>query len=64
MIRKFILNYVKHFNEKYNNHGKSFRNEASNKETEVSKYIWLLKDSNRKNNIKWRIVKQVTAKQK
>ncbi len=45
------------FKERFNNHTKSFKNEKYKKETELSKYVWDLK--NRKVNycITWRIVK-------
>ena len=50
--------------ERCNNHTKSFRNEASNKETELSKYIWLLKDNDKAPSFKWSILQQLSAKSK
>ena len=69
-MRKFIVALKERslkeipLKESYNSHIKSFRSEASNKETEHSKYIWLLKDSDETPTIKWRILKQISAKPK
>ena len=43
------------------NHVSSFRNERYKHATELSKYIWSLKDKNAKYNIKWRKIKQATT---
>ena len=45
----------KDFEERYNNHTASFRNKNKEKSTELSKYIWELKDNNIQHNLKWRI---------
>ena len=45
----------KNFKERYNNHTASFRNKNKEKSTELSKYIWELKDNNIQHNLKWRI---------
>ena len=45
----------KNFKERYNNHTASFRNKNKEKSTELSKYIWELKDNNIEHNVKWRI---------
>ena len=42
----------------YNNHTKSFRNRNYEIDTELSKYIWRLKDQNKTFNIKWSIFKK------
>ena len=42
----------KNFNELYNNHTVSFRNKTKEKSTELSKYIWELKDNNIQYNLK------------
>ena len=43
------------FKSRYNNHTKSFRLRGYEHETELSKHIWSLKDSNIEFSIKWRI---------
>ena len=49
------------FKLRYRNHVCSFRNERYKHATELSKYIWNLKDQNIKYDIKWRIVKQARS---
>ena len=49
------------FKLRYRNHVCSFRNERYKHATELSKYIWSLKDQNIKYDIKWRKVKQARA---
>lgn len=39
---------------RYNNHNKSFNNRKYQSETELSSYIWNLKDKNTQFSIKWR----------
>ena len=46
------------FNLRYRNHVCSFRNDRYKHATELSKYIWNLKDRNIMYNIKWRKIKQ------
>ena len=46
------------FKERYKNHTSSFRNHKKKKETELSKYIWTLKDANKPFSIKWRILRK------
>jgi hypothetical protein len=46
------------FKTRYRNHTSSFRNEAYRNSTELSKYVWTLKDSNVHFSIKWKILKQ------
>ena len=43
------------FKFRYNNHTKSFRNRGYEHETELSKYIWELKDNNTEFYLKWSI---------
>ena len=45
----------KSFKERCNNHTASFRNKTKEKSTELSKYIWELKDNNIEHNLKWHI---------
>ena len=49
------------FKLRYRNHVCSFRNERYKHATELSKYIWSLKDRNIMYNIKWRKVKQARS---
>ena len=43
----------KNFKEHYNNHTASFRNKSKEKSTELSKYIWELKNNKIQHNLKW-----------
>ena len=46
------------FKERFNNHKKSFKNIAYQRETELSKYIWGLKNDNKDYVIEWEILKK------
>ena len=46
------------FKSRYNNHTMSFRNRTHENDTELSKYIWSLKDQNKVFDIKWPIFKK------
>ena len=50
------------FKERYRNHTKSFRNKIYATETELSKYIWELKDQQKEPSLKWSILKKVNNK--
>ena len=50
------------FKERYHNHTSSFRLQSRSKDTELSKYVWELKNENKIPFIKWRILKKVYAK--
>ena len=44
-LRKYYLGpYEDEFKTRYNNHTMSFRNKSHKKKTELSKYVWELKD--------------------
>jgi hypothetical protein len=45
------------FKERYRNHKKSFQNEKYKKETELSKYIWGLKQKKIQYTVTWKILK-------
>ena len=45
----------KKFKERYNNHTATFRNKSKEKNTELSKYIWELKNCNLNYDLKWSI---------
>jgi len=49
------------FKERYRNHTCSFRNERYKNATELSKYIWSLKERKINYKIKWRKVKQARS---
>ena len=57
--------YVGHtevpFKTRYNNHTSSFRNIKHKHSTELSKYIWQLKQANVKYSIRWKILKKCKA---
>ena len=44
------------FKARYNNHTKSFRHRKYENETELSKHVWMLKDSNKSYKVVWCIV--------
>ena len=46
------------FKTRYNNHNKSFRLEKYSKETELSKYIWELRDLGLEGEVEWEIAKR------
>ena len=47
------------FKERHSNHKSSFNNENSKNSTELSKYVWSLRENNKIPSIKWKIVKIV-----
>ena len=49
------------FKLRYTNHVCSFRNERYKHATELSKYIWALKDKNMDFSLEWRKIKQAKA---
>ena len=53
-----MLNYAKlPFKEKNHNHTRPFRLQSYSKDTQLSKYVWELKDENKISFIKWRILR-------
>ena len=46
------------FKDRYNSHQYSFRHKSSRKSTELSKYIWDLKDKGINHEIQWEIMRQ------
>ena len=46
------------FKTRFNNHTSSFRNQQRKHATELSKYIWTLKDSDARYSVKWKIIKR------
>jgi hypothetical protein len=53
--------FKERFKERFRNHQKSFNIATYANDTELSKYIWILKKSNRPYKIKWTILKHSTA---
>ena len=51
------------FKDRYRNHISSFNDEQQKNNTELSKYIWSLKNKNETQIINWKIVKTIYAKQ-
>ena len=49
------------FKTRYNNHKASFKHSSKRNSTELSKYIWSLKDKNINYNLKWSIVTHAPA---
>ena len=45
------------FKEKNRNHPRSFRLQSYSKDTQLSKYVWELKNENKISFIKWRILR-------
>ena len=48
------------FKTRFNGHTHSFRTESCRKETELSKYVWELKDSSQSYKIKWDIAQRAS----
>jgi hypothetical protein len=49
------------FKVRYRNHKKSFNKHTYSSDTELSKYVWDLKDRKREYSIKWSILKRAAA---
>ena len=49
------------FKVRYRNHKKSFNKPTYSSDTELSKYVWDLKDKKREYSIKWSILKRAAA---
>ena len=55
-LSKFYLGICEtEFKTRFNNHKKSFRHRENEKDTELSKYIWELKDKHTEYQIRWSI---------
>ena len=48
------------FKTRYNQHMRSFRSEEDKHETELSKYVWRLKDANKEFEVKWKVEERAT----
>ena len=49
------------FKARFSNHKTSFKHKFKKNSTELSKYIWELKDDNVKCHVTWKIIKQAQA---
>ncbi len=49
------------FKERFNNHKKSFNDPRYENETELSKYVWQLKNNEKKYKIRWSIIKRAPS---
>ena len=49
------------FKTRFNNHNSSFNNTSKRNNTELSKYIWSLKDNNTNFNVTWKILEKAKA---
>lgn len=58
IVKQYIGLAGNTFKERFNNHTKSIRLEKYKKETELSKYVWDLKDKGKEYEIKYKIVCQ------
>ena len=52
------------FKERYRNHVKDINHRKYVKSTELSKYVWSLKDEGKNPTIRWRIIKTIRSKSK
>ena len=58
-LSKFYLGICKtEFKTRFNNHKKSFRHQEKEKDSELSKYIWELKDKPTEYQIRWSIARK------
>ena len=59
-LSKFYLGICEtEFKTRFNNHKKSFRHRENEKDTELSKYIWELKDKHTEYQIRWSIAQKL-----
>ncbi len=56
--KHYIGMTVSTFKERYRNHIKSFNHKRYSNDTELSKYIWKLKDNKQDFDITWSVLKQ------
>ena len=49
------------FKERFRNHKKSFNNKKYHNETELSKYVWSLKNADKTPSVQWSILKTIKS---
>ena len=59
--QKVYIGASEKFKERYRNHTKSFRHRQYETDSELSKYIWYLKNSNLDFDIKWKIMQRTAG---
>ena len=65
MKKRYISDLLQHLLiKRFGNHKKDFNHKQHSKNTELSKYIWSLKDAKIPCNIKWLIMERVYWKTK
>ena len=57
-VKQYIGMTANTFKERYNNHKKSFKNPLYQNETELSKYLWKLKETKKEFSVKWSVMKR------
>ena len=57
---KSYVGLATNFKDRYRNHTASFRHESKRNETELSKHIWTLQDTNKPFSIKWSVDLTIT----
>ena len=60
-LKEYIGMTANPFKQRYYNHKKSFESTTYSNETELSKYVWQLKQSQRQFSVKWSIVKRAAS---
>ena len=58
-LKKHVGSTGNTFKQRYYGHSESFRNEKSRQKTELSKFIWSLKDKKQTYKIDWKILKKI-----
>ena len=60
-VKQYIGMTANTFKETYNNHKKSFKNPLYQNETELSKYLWKLKETKKEFSVKWSVMKRALS---
>ena len=60
-VKQYIGMTASTFKERYNNHKKSFKNPLYQNETELSKYLWKLKETKKEFSVKWSVMKRTPS---
>ena len=59
LIRRYVGSTGGQFKKRWYKHKSDFNNQKNKLSTELSKYIWKLKESNKKYDIKWKILRKI-----
>ena len=60
-VKQYIGMTANTFKERYNNHKKSFKNPLYQNETELSKYLWKLKETKKEFSVEWSVMKRAPS---